>query len=119
MEFNDILNIYLDFIKSNYDALPVFIGQTPDASSSHINIYPVSFNFSYERDNYSIALEIALPETEIKDAIVYADDVAKVIEIDNLDECRLSTYAVEFYWNAQIAGTVIVFEINLFTERCR
>jgi len=119
MQISNIINTYAEFIKENYDTLPVFIGQSTDASKSHINIYPVSFNFSYERDNYTIALEIALPHVEITDAVVYADDVAKVIEIDGLDECRLSTYLVEFYWNAQIAGAVVLFEINLFAEQCR
>ena len=119
MEVTKALNRYKDFIQEHHDMIEVFVGQSTDASLTHINIYPAQFNYSYERNDYQIVVELALPGIEITDAVITADEVAATIELDALDDLRLSNYNTEFYFNEQIAGTVILFIVNLFIQECR
>ena len=119
MEITSVINRYSDFISEKFSALPIEIGQVEDSGEQVIRIYPNNYNFAYEQDSYGLIFELALPNVALTDAMQTADTISKVIELDSLDDIRLSNYEVEFYFGEQIAGTVILFLINLFIQRCR
>ena len=119
MEIKQILQRYNDFISSNIDDVDVYIGQSFSADSTHINIYPATYSFTYEQEYCNIILEAVLPGEELQSGMEFADRISKVIELDNLADIRLNSYDTEFFWNEEIAGVIIIFSIMLLMQRCR
>ena len=119
MEIKQILQRYNDFISSNIDDIDVFIGQSFSADSTHINIYPTIYSFTYDQEYCNIVVETVLPKQDLSAGMEFADNISKIIELDNLDDIRLSSYDTEFFWNEDIAGVIIIFNIMLQIKRCR
>jgi len=119
MEITRVLKEYNDFISTYITDVDVYIGQSVSADNKHINIYPANYSFTYEQEYCNLILEAALPGEELVNGTEFADKISKIIELDNLNDIRLNSYDLEFFWNEEIAGVITAFSIRLQIHGCR
>jgi len=115
---NTVTN-YAEFLGAHLTTYLVTIGIAPDYSKKGIFVYPGNFNFTYERDNLLIVLELILPGYSLNEAMEAAEEVSDVIERDQVPEVRMTSYDIEFIFNERVAGCIAVFAIQLLNQRCR
>ena len=120
MEINQILQEHKAIVEAHIPDIAVNVGMTvTSGNKSHINIYPATYSFSYDQEYCNIILEGVLPKADLEAGITFAQKCAEVIELDDMNSARLSSYDVEFFWNEQISGIIIIFSIMLMIQRCR